>query len=245
MIYLQSTENKKRPYHFDTASAMYGAIESGIKYKLVTIEEIQSGKFDKLIPIHPFVGSTEFMQEVFKRNGLENVRLPINALRPHTTKTLEEALQLFEQTQIPLFIKPVKIKEFGFAILDGTIHSHLNSVDKKSQVYVYSVFEKKLVSEWRIYVRRHKMVDARNYSGDYTISPNYEYVQEILKSLQNKMPSCYTFDVGIFEDGENVDIEFNDMWAIGNYGVPNDLYISMLKERYFDIMRNKEKYTPN
>jgi len=28
------------------------------------------------------------------------------------------------------------------------------------------------------------------------------------------------------------------MWAIGNYGIPNDLYVRILKERYFDIMRN-------
>jgi hypothetical protein len=45
--------------------------------------------------------------------------------------------------------------------------------------------------------------------------------------------------VGILEwQKEHVVIEYNDMWGIGNYGVPNDLYVRMLKERYFDIMRN-------
>jgi hypothetical protein len=83
------------------------------------------------------------------------------------------------------------------------------------------------------------MIDSRNYSGDYTVSPDYNYVNNVIESLKDKFPSSYVFDVGIFEDGENIDIEFNDMWAIGNYGVPNDLYLSMLKERYFDIIKNR------
>jgi len=28
------------------------------------------------------------------------------------------------------------------------------------------------------------------------------------------------------------------MWAIGNYGMENTLYYRMLKERYFEIVRN-------
>jgi hypothetical protein len=31
-------------------------------------------------------------------------------------------------------------------------------------------------------------------------------------------------------------VEFNDMWAIGNYGVPNDLYVKALRDRYFEII---------
>lgn len=239
MIYLQGTEDKTRPYHFDTACAMYGAIESGLDYRLITIEEVISGKFDRLILGNLFVGSTEFMTAVFARIGLTSVGLPLNSLRPTMITTLGRAFEIFENNQKPIFIKPVKIKQFGYAILDGTINSHLNSVDRESQVYIYPVFEKRLASEWRIYVRRHKMVDSRNYSGDYTISPNYDYVNDVIESLKDKFPSSYVFDVGIFEDGENIDIEFNDMWAIGNYGVPNDLYLSMLKERYFDIIKNK------
>jgi hypothetical protein len=36
---------------------------------------------------------------------------------------------------------------------------------------------------------------------------------------------------------ENVIIEYNDMWAIGNYGMPNDLYLQLLKDRYFEIVK--------
>ena len=49
----------------------------------------------------------------------------------------------------------------------------------------------------------------------------------------------YTVDIGILENDENVVIEFNDMWAIGNYGIPNDIYLRALKGRYFEIINNK------
>ncbi len=239
MIYLQSTSDKTRPYHFDTASAMYGAIETGQDYKLVSIDEVKSGKFDQLIRTNLFVGSVEFMNEVFNRIGLTSVRLPLNSVRPAKLMTLGDAFELFKATGEPIFIKPVAPKQFGFAILDGTIHSHLKDVSLDTQIFVYEVFKKRLVSEWRIYVKGYKMVDSKNYSGDWTISPNYSFVNQIIENT-SELPSCYVFDVGIFQDGENVDIEFNDMWAIGNYGVPNDLYLSMLKERYFDIIKNKK-----
>lgn len=30
-------------------------------------------------------------------------------------------------------------------------------------------------------------------------------------------------------------VEFNDMWAIGNYGMANDLYFALLKDRWTEI----------
>ena len=31
----------------------------------------------------------------------------------------------------------------------------------------------------------------------------------------------------------------NDMWAIGNYGIPNDIYLRALKDRYFQIVAGR------
>jgi hypothetical protein len=30
------------------------------------------------------------------------------------------------------------------------------------------------------------------------------------------------------------------MWAIGNYGIPNDLYLRLLRDRYFEIIRSND-----
>jgi hypothetical protein len=56
---------------------------------------------------------------------------------------------------------------------------------------------------------------------------------------------AYTIDVGILSsipfgssERENVIIEFNDMWAIGNYGMENKRYLRMLVDRYFEIIKS-------
>lgn len=96
-------------------------------------------------------------------------------------------------------------------------------------------------SEWRVYVHNHAMIDSRNYSGDFTDKPDYFKTANIIsKNKKLKFPVSYTIDIGILQDsneeGENVVIEYNDMWAIGNYGMPNDLYLQLLKDRYFEIV---------
>ena len=37
-------------------------------------------------------------------------------------------------------------------------------------------------------------------------------------------------------------ISSNDMWAIGNYGIPNDIYLRVLKDRYFQIVTQDNTY---
>lgn len=231
MVYIQSNNEKTLPHHFDCASALYGCIETGKDYKLVTFDEVKSGRFDSLIKTNLFVGSVEFMNEVFKRVGIENVRVPKNSNRKSEIKELGEVI---DKTNI--FIKPLEIKLFTGLVLDGSINSCLENIDLKTKVLVYDVLNN-IESEWRIYVLNNKIEDSRNYSGDFMLSPNYDYIESVIRSNDN-FPCSYTIDIGIIKGDENVVIEYNDMWAIGNYGVSNDIYLRMLKNRYFEIIKN-------
>lgn len=248
MILIQSDSDRKLPHHFDAACAMYGAIENCEQYRLTSFEEIVSGKLDMILRMNAscVVGSTEFMREVFKHVGKENIRLPRNSNRPSEIITLTEAHQRVA-TGEKLFIKPLDAKEYGISglVLDGAKYTILNDVPGETMFYAYQPFTKKLVSEWRIYVHNHKMIDARNYSGDFCEMFNRTYANYVINQNKSDFPVAYTMDIGIFEeeDGvqvpENVVIEFNDMWAIGNYGIPNDLYLRLLKDRYSEILRNE------
>jgi len=234
MIYIQSNLERTLPYFFDAACALYGAIDSGQEYRLTTLEEVKGGKFDNLIKRNLFVGSVEFMTEVFSRIGISNVKVPRNSNRSCEIITLEEA---FKRTLdgSKLFIKPVEIKLFTGLILDGCKYSCLESLDKNVKVMAYDVFNSPIISEWRLYILNKKIVDAHCYSGNFKISPDYSYVRHVLKQNNEDFPVSYTIDIAILESTEEVVVEFNDMWAIGNYGVPNDLYLKMLKERYYEI----------
>jgi len=235
MIYIQSNKEKTLPHHFDCACALYGAIDSAMDYRLVTFEEVESGKFDLLIKNNLFVGSVEFMREVFKRIGKNDIRLPLNSDRPHEIITLEEARSRVKKGE-KLFIKPIEIKVFTGLVLDGFDYTCLRGFPDDFKVMAYKPFESKILSEWRLYVHNKKIVDARNYSGDFLNIPNYLDAYDFIKS-NNDFPCAYTIDIGSLSNDKSVIIEFNDMWAIGNYGMPNDLYLQLLKDRYFEIVK--------
>jgi hypothetical protein len=235
MIYIQSDSERIRPHHFDVACAMFGAIETGQDYRLTSFEEVQSGKFNLLIKNNLFVGSVEFMKEVFSKIGKEDVRVPQNSNRDHKVMNLDDAKSLVKSGK-NIFIKPFDIKLFTGFVLDQMIHTSISDIPGDTKVMVYDIFSSPIKSEFRCYINRNKVVDVRNYSGDIFSSPSEEYLTNVINS-NKEFPIAYTIDIGVLENGENVVIEYNDMWAIGNYGIPNDDYLKLLKNRYFEIVK--------
>lgn len=239
MIYIQSDSDKTMPHHFDCACALYGSMASNLDYRLTSFEEVSSGKFDNLIKTNLFVGSVEFMREVFNRINITDVRVPKNSNREHRILTLKEA-HLEVSNGKSIFIKPFEIKLFTGLVLDGCQYSCLENLPEETKVMVYEPFKSELISEWRLYIHNGGIIDAHNYSGDVLISPNRSDVETIIKNDCINFPKAYTIDIGILEDKTNVVVEFNDMWAIGNYGIPNNMYIRLLRDRYFEIVRAKK-----
>lgn len=236
MIYIQKKDNEDIPHHFDCACAMYGAIDLGLYYTLVSFEDVKNGKFDSLIKNNLFVGSVEFMTEVFNRVGIEQPRLPINNLRPYEEMKLKDF-----KYEYPVFIKPKSIKAFTGFVVDDYSKSMLNTLDKELDIIIQQVIN--LDSEWRFYVFRNKIVDIRHYSGrmDINLIGAVNNFNKLDDSTFKNFPETFVMDIGFYNDSDSYTIiEFNDMWAIGNYGVPNDLYVRMLKDRYFDIIKNKK-----
>ena len=236
MIYIQKKDNEGIPHHFDCACAMYGAIDLGLDYILVSFEEVKNGKFDSLIKNNLFVGSVEFMTEVFNRVGIEQPRLPINNLRPYEEMKFKDF-----KYEYPVFIKPKSIKAFTGFVVDDYSKSMLNTLDKELDIIIQQVIN--LDSEWRFYVFRNKIVDIRHYSGrmDINLIGAVNNFNKLDDSTFKNFPETFVMDIGFYNDSDSYTIiEFNDMWAIGNYGIPNDLYVRMLKDRYFDIIKNKK-----
>ena len=244
MIYIQQNNNGI-PHHFDCACAMYGSMELGLDYKLITFEEVENGKWDSLIRSNLFVGSVEFMTEVFSRIGIDQPRLPLNNFRSSSEIKLKDF-----KYEKPVFIKPKSIKAFTGFVLDEYSHSMLKGLDQDLELIIQEVIPN-VFSEWRGYIFRNKLVDIRHYSGelDIDLKTTIKYIQDqltLIKLLKKEIPNTFTIDIMWYTDFKRMlgsekpkitVVELNDMWAIGNYGVPNDLYVRMLKERYFDIIK--------
>lgn len=243
MIYIQSNKERTLPHHFDAACAMYGAMDSAMDYRLISYEEIMDKPMiwnSSIIKNNCFVGSVEFMREIFSRVGKTDVRLPMNSDRPCEIITLAEAHKRVDDGE-KLFIKPLEIKLFTGLVLDGCKYSCLKNLPDDTKVMAYEPFKGKILTEWRIYVHNNKIVDARNYSGDFTIHPDYSFIKLKIEEFKD-FPCAYTIDWALlFERGmmgnPEVIVELNDFWGIGNYGVPNDIYLRMLMDRYFEIVK--------
>jgi len=100
-------------------------------------------------------------------------------------------------------------------------------------------------SEYRCFIYNKKLVGLQNYSGDFTIFPNINIINEMIKEYKNA-PISYTLDVGInnyinSNDNNTFIIECHDFFSIGLYGF-NDSRIlpQMFKDWYYGYI-NKIK----
>jgi len=233
MIYLQKDKYKDIPHHFDVACAMYGAMDLGLEYRLIRYEDIAA---NLITPNNLFVGSVEFMKAVFNRIGLNDVRLPENSNREYKVERLDVVKQMAKDG-VKMFIKPFDIKLFTGFVIDKMQYTSISNIPDDTLVMVYKPFEYPIESEWRCYIHNNKVEYISNYSGDFYVSIDSSYLDNVINQNKGKFPVAYTIDIGVLSNGENVVIEYNDMWAIGNYGIPNDVYVRMLRDRYFEIIK--------
>lgn len=237
-VYIQAN-NDNLPHHFDAACALYGAIDLGLDYKLITYDWLDTIN-PELFRNNLFVGSVEFMRKIFDKLG-KSPRVPDNSNREEEFIKLSEVRTRIENGET-LFVKPKQIKLFTGMVVNKQFGFSLNPYPDDTDVIVSKPFESEIVSEWRCYVRKNiigdPIVDIRCYSGDPFVIPKKEFILELFNQNILKYPKAYTIDVAILENGENTVVEYNDMWAIGNYGMENEKYVSLLKERYFEIIRS-------
>lgn len=230
------------PINVDIQNAIDGFEYFGYEPIGYSIEDILSHKMDNLAKTHPFVGSIDAMTALFRnlnkspkpidfpdsiiKSGLINREIKI--------MKLNDLFNLVNLEHKPIFVKPVETKLFDGILLSKDEHlNYLNSFDN-CDVIVSDYID--IVSEHRIYVHKNKIVYSCNYNGDFKINPDFSYVNKLIENYEDQ-PISYTIDIAILKDGTMTVIEFNDFWAIGGYGLFCVNYATMLKDRYFEIIK--------
>jgi len=89
-------------------------------------------------------------------------------------------------------------------------------------------------SEYRVFVRRGKIVGIKHYQGDFKMFPNTILMDKII-SEYGSAPIGYTIDFAITDNFDTVLVECNDGWSIGPYGLEPDEYIKLLIDRWIEI----------
>ena len=228
------------PINVDVACLVYGAINNGFEVKPISYEELRSKTsftFVNVLRQNIFIGSHEFMREIYNILGIEKKLLP-NSNRESTIITLKEAISLKEKGE-RFFIKPLKEKLFTGFVVDGFQYPILNAFPAETKVYKYEVIDN-IISEWRLFVHKGKIIDARNYAGDFTMMYDKNYASNVLEGNSETFPIAYTIDIGVIKDTlKSVVIEYNDIIISAGYGLDEVEYFKMYRSRYFEIIKGE------
>lgn len=74
-------------------------------------------------------------------------------------------------------------------------------------------------SEYRCFIYKKKLVGIQNYSGDFTMFPNIQTINDMIKDYKSS-PIAYTLDIGINKSDTFI-IEVHDFFSCGLYGFSN------------------------
>jgi hypothetical protein len=206
---------------------------------------IECGVFDKDDII---VGSVESTMAFWNAVGIEvpkYIGYP-KSLDSFYNRTIKRT-RLGEITvdDFPIFIKPANgVKEFtGFVLEKITTLRDINlyypEVNSDTEIYTSDVVN--IISEYRCFVHKNKLVGIKHYDGDFTRFPDVFTIESMMQKYYNESPVSYTLDVGLIRDGntfKTILIEINDFWAIGGYGLDGKTYVRMLIDRFQEI-KNK------
>lgn len=207
-----------------------------VKYNKI---DVLTGKLNESAKTNVFVGSIDTMSILFK--NLNKYPTPIDfpneilhlMNRSIQITDLDTALNIFKETGKPIFIKPVETKLFDGMLLTKPQYMNYFSGFDNPQVYVGDKID--IVSEHRAYIHNGEMIYCCNYSGDFKINPDYNYINSLIRAYKSA-PVAYTIDVAVLKDGTMTVVEFNDFWSIGTYGLYCIKYANMLNDRYFEIV---------
>lgn len=104
-----------------------------------------------------------------------------------------------------------------------------------------------IVSEWRVFVHRGKILSVKNYSGDFWVMPDQSVIEDIISEYEGA-PIAYTLDVAVIKNPthynnplhQTVIIEIHDYFSCGLYGFDSDKHPYMLSQAFNEILRKNK-----
>lgn len=229
MIYIQS--NNRIPMWDFGSSALHGCLDTGKSFKLVEGWDIPMPDATCLI------GSVEWCRNWLKEYGHEIPKaIDIFQFQEFLNRDImvcDSKHFLESNTTWPIFVKPhTDIKAFTGTQVLSNFDAHLVLRDFEGDLLVQQVTDP-IISEWRVYVNRGKVIGCKCYTGFNLDFPNKDFITEVVIFAKEKMNNVsFTLDFGINEYEDTFLIEPNDGWAIGNYGLEPVDYLRFCEDRW-------------
>lgn len=138
----------------------------------------------------------------------------------------------------PIFVKPNKYsKEFigGVAESKQSFNNCFYDVSDDKELLVSEVVN--FVSEYRGYVIDKELRGIKHYQGDFRVFPDMTIIDSAIKDYISQ-PIGYSIDFGITDDGKTLLVECNDGYSLGNYGLNDVTYSTLLARRWIEMTKN-------
>lgn len=209
-------------------------------YDVVCFEEKDLDKLELTMHTPLFAGVTVF-RKVIDKLGVDYkpfdcypAALNICYGRNIIKTTLGEVRKAFNETEVPMFVKPVKPKEFNGVVLKSMLDL-LPIINKKDDILVYASDPIDIVSEFRVYVLDGEILGVKHYYGEWNVTPDIHFINEVIQTYKPS-PVAYGVDIGVKKTGESFVIEVNDGCNLGNYGLDSIHYGEMIIARWVEIV---------
>jgi len=219
--------------------AQRGFTECGVQ--LESFEWIDD--IDEIPDLGSHVGVAGYIGDVHRALTRLNRPIPVNVDYPgplhHVLgRTVRRGiLGDVRASNTPVFIKPVKHKEFTGFVWYNRLEDRRRIVTQPDDVEVWISDFVYFRAEFRSYILKNVILDVRIYKGDWSLAPNRRVVEDsvALMAQTKQAPWAYCLDWGVDESGRTLLVEMNDGYAMGHYGLNPALYARMLSARWYEM----------
>jgi hypothetical protein len=185
-------------------------------------------------------GYVGIVHRALERLGVTRPRVPsIPAqLGPLYGREIRETtLGAVREDDVPVFIKPLHDdKVFPGHVRGREIDDLARTAMLPDRFEVIAAEVVVFASEWRCFVLRGEVLDARRYAGSFrTQAPDWSVLDEALRRMGAEAPAGYAIDLGVTADGRTCVVEVNDGYSLGCYGLAPLAYARLLDARWQEL----------
>ena len=209
-------------------------------YSVTLFEEKDIDILD-ITPETPVFAGVTIFRKVIDKLGINYPQFNCypDVLKPYYGRdirisTLGEERRKFDKNPIPVFVKPIKPKEFIGNVWSSCLNL-IPLVNKNDDIACYVCEPIKIETEFRVYVHDGEILSVKHYHGKWNVVPDIKFIKEVIKKYK-PCPIAYGIDIGVTDTGTSVVVEVNDGCNLGNYGIDSIHYGEMIVSRWFEIM---------
>jgi len=137
----------------------------------------------------------------------------------------------------PVFAKPIgRKKRFtGSIFVQPEDLQYLEGASGRTPVLCSDVVD--WLSEYRVYVVQSSIIGIKPYAGDPAIHIDERLAAEAVRLLDGsgELTAAYALDLGVLSSGQTALVEWNDGFALGNYGLEAAAYTDLLIARWCEL----------